>query len=75
MIGAIEDINFIPFKKIMRGGDLPGRNRFSFYLNSPMIDVSPEPGLPEEQKEFPVDEWKMPVEPEGYIKCRDNGLL
>ena len=75
MIGAIEDINMIPFKKVLRKRYRPENTRFSFYLNKQIKNLPPDMSLPDEQEEFPVEEWIMPTQPEGYIKSRDNGLL
>lgn len=75
MIDAIEDINIIPFKKVLRKTDLVEKTRFSFYLNDQSKNSSEEVTLPEEQKEFPVEEWIMPAQPQGYIKSRNNDLL
>lgn len=75
MIDAIEDINVIPFKRVLRKNDLVEKTRLSFYLNDHLKTLSEEKILPEEQKEFPVDEWIMPDQQQGYIKSRNNDLL
>jgi hypothetical protein len=71
---VIEDIDIIPFEKVVKKKDLPEKSGFSFYPNR-HDNRFRETRLPDIQRELPVDEWIMPDQPHGYIKGRDNDLL
>lgn len=74
MTDAISEINIIPFKKIVMKKNRPEKIGFCFYLNR-QKNMPRQISLPDDPQELPVDEWIMPVQPQGYIKCRDKDLL
>lgn len=68
-----EDINIIPFNKVLKKKP-PEKSGFFFNLNR-QENIPGVMKLPDDQQELPVDEWIMPDQPQGYIKGRDNDLL
>ena len=71
---AIDDLNIIPFTKVLTKKGLPEKNDFSFYPKMPESKIV-EMKLSDQQEKLPVDEWIMPEQPQGYIKGRDNDIL
>ena len=70
----IEDIDIIPFDKVLKKKDPSEKRGFSIYPNRQGSRLRGN-RLPDEQQELPVNEWIMPDQPHGYIKGRDNDLL
>jgi hypothetical protein len=74
MTGGTEETDILPFKKIVKKKNRPEKIGFCFYLNR-QKNMPRQISLPVDPQELPVDEWIMPVQPQGYIKCRDKDLL
>lgn len=74
MIVAMEDINVIPFKRVLKNDD-QHRKTGLFPIDIKLKNIPEKKNPPGEQLEFPFDEWTTPSEPNGYIKGRDNDFL
>lgn len=72
---AIEDINIIPFKRVLKKNDPNQMTGLSFYINNEIKKLPEKKNLSAQQMELPFEEWTTPSEPHGYIKCRDNDFL
>ena len=74
MIDLLEDINVIPFKRVLKKDD-QRRKTGLFPIDIKIKNIPEKKNLPSEQLEFPFDEWTTPSQPHGYIKGRDNDFL
>jgi predicted DNA-binding protein (MmcQ/YjbR family) len=75
MVDEIEEKNIIPLKIAWKKKEQPGKTDFSVYTNIELKKQSEKINSPDQQQEFTVDKWTSPVEPQGYIKGRDNDCL
>ena len=78
---GIDEIEFIPVKKILRKKQQFSTSGFFPAAVKPMKQSSEEtfPAIIERKKakedEIPFHNWTMPPQPQAYIKCYGNDFL
>jgi hypothetical protein len=70
-----EDMSVMPIKKLLKKKPGLRTNVFSLPVSKKIRHISHIKNPPCPGEEFPMDKWKMPPQPQRFLKFSDYDLL
>jgi hypothetical protein len=75
MIEAIKPNPIAPFRKVMRSNFPLRKQAIIIPVTTLLKQTYPKRDAPDNPPDSPIQKWIMPLQEDGYIKCRENDFL